>query len=193
MFTRAASFSWTMLFFPANRPGTGRNFVYRVLSFIAKPENTGYGCVVPDAHGAESHLPTVSLSVKIGELVEEYVEAMEKVKLKQGLKTAMQISMEGNGYLQGNRFWRLYKEDRPCCDIVIRTAAGLVHLVAQLLEPFMPSFSREVFRQLNLAPLFSLSEVSQARRPWEILPPGHMIGTLQPLFKELVYYIALAL
>ncbi|CAA7055455.1 unnamed protein product [Microthlaspi erraticum] len=70
------------------------NFVYRVLSFIAKPENTGYGCVVPDAHGAESHLPTVSLSVKIGELVEEYVEAMEK----------------------GNRFWRLDKEDKPCCD-----------------------------------------------------------------------------
>jgi len=30
------------------------------------------------------------------------------------------------------------------CAVVIRTAAGLVHLLAQLLEPFMPSFSCEV-------------------------------------------------
>ena len=42
------------------------------------------------------------------------------------------------------KFWKLYKEDKPSCAIVIRSAAGLVHLLAQLLEPFMPSFSREV-------------------------------------------------
>ncbi|KAL1208324.1 Methionine--tRNA ligase, cytoplasmic [Cardamine amara subsp. amara] len=166
------------------------NFVNRVLSFIAKPENGGYGSVIPDAPGAESHLQTQSLAEKLGVLVKEYVEAMEKVKLKQGLKTAMMISGEGNFYLQDTKFWKLYKEDKPSCAVVIRTAAGLVHLLAQLLEPFMPSFSREVFKQLNLPPQFSLSdengEVLQASRPWEILPPNHKIGTPQPLFKELI-------
>ncbi|KAH0862527.1 hypothetical protein HID58_079738 [Brassica napus] len=90
---------------------------------------------------------------------------------------------------QEAKFWKLYKEDKPSCAIVIRTAAGLVHLLAQLLEPFMPSFSREVFKQLNLPLQFSLSdeggEVLLASRPWEILPRNHKIGTPQPLFKEL--------
>ncbi|XP_019100049.1 PREDICTED: methionine--tRNA ligase, cytoplasmic-like [Camelina sativa] len=165
------------------------NFVNRVLSFIARPENAGYGSVIPDAPGAESHHLTMLLAEKVGNLVEEYVEAMEKVKLKQGLKTAMLLSGEGNRYLQENQFWKLYREDKPSCAVVIRTAAGLVHLLAQLLEPFMPSFSREVFKQLNLPPHFSLSEqrgdVLAASRPWEIMPPSHMIGTPQPLFKKM--------
>lgn len=161
------------------------NFVNRVLSFIAKPEPAGYGSDIPDAPGAESHPLTQSLTEKVGKFVGEYVEAMEKVKLKQGLKAAMSISNEGNAYLQGTQFWKLFKEDKPSCAIVIRTAAGLVYLLAQLLEPFMPSFSREVFKQLNLPLHFSLSDEGIASRLWEILPPGHKIGTPQPLFKEL--------
>ncbi|CAN7135739.1 unnamed protein product [Brassica rapa subsp. narinosa] len=161
------------------------NFVNRVLSFIAKPEPSGYGSVIPDAPGAESHPLTQSLAEKVGKFVKEYVEAMEKVKLKQGLKIAMAISNEGNAYLQEAQFWKLFKEDKPSCAIVIRTAAGLVYLLAQLLEPFMPSFSREVFKQLNLPLLFSLSDEGIASRLWEMLPPGHRIGTPQPLFKEL--------
>ncbi|XP_010513503.1 PREDICTED: methionine--tRNA ligase, cytoplasmic-like [Camelina sativa] len=166
------------------------NFVNRVLSFIAKPEDKGgYGSVIPDATDPESHDFTRSLVKNVGTLVEEYVEAMENVKLKKGLQTAMTISKAGNTYLQDTKFWKLYKEDKPSCAVVVRTAAGLVHLLARLLEPFMPSVSREVFKQLNLPPQFSLSdekgEVLQASRLWEILPPSHRIGTPQTLFKKL--------
>ena len=45
---------------------------------------------------------------------------------------------------QESQFWKLYKEDPSACAIVMRTAAGLVYLLACLLEPFMPSFSVEV-------------------------------------------------
>ncbi|KAK6266044.1 hypothetical protein QUC31_016881 [Theobroma cacao] len=115
---------------------------------------------------------------------------MEKVKLKQGLKTAMSISSEGNAYLQESEFWKLYKEDRPSCSIVMRTAVGLVHILACLLEPFIPSFSVEVFKQLNLPQeQISLSDekgdVDNARRLWEIVPAGHKIGDPKPLFEEL--------
>ncbi|KAG7585349.1 Methionyl/Valyl/Leucyl/Isoleucyl-tRNA synthetase anticodon-binding [Arabidopsis thaliana x Arabidopsis arenosa] len=166
------------------------NFVYRVLSFIAKPENKGgYGCIIPDATDPESHDYTRSLAEYAGKLVEDYVKAMEKVKLKKGLHTAMLLSNAGNTYLQDTNFWELYKKDKPSCAIVIRTAAGLVHLLARLLEPFMPSFSREVFKQLNLPPNFSVSEekgeVLQASSLWEILPSNHRIGTPQPLFKKM--------
>ncbi|CAA0838381.1 Probable methionine--tRNA ligase [Striga hermonthica] len=166
------------------------NFINRVLSFIAKDPGSGYGSIIPDAQSADSHPLTKALGDKVGNFVEQYIEAMEKVKLKQGLKLAMTISGEGNAYLQESQFWKLYKEDRATCSIVMKTAAGLVFLLSCLLEPFMPSFSAEVLKQLNL-PLdqISLSEqdgvVEKSKRPWEFLLAGHKIGTPAPLFKEL--------
>lgn len=166
------------------------NFVNRVLSFIAKPSDQGYGSVIPDAPQAEAHPLTKALAEKVGKHVDQYVEAMEKVKLKQGLKTAMAISSDGNAYLQESQFWKLYKEDQPACAVVMRTAAGLVYLLACLLEPFMPSFSLEVLKQLNMPQLqVSLSDengdLEKIRILWNILPAGHKIGKPEPLFKEL--------
>ncbi|XP_038983352.1 probable methionine--tRNA ligase isoform X1 [Phoenix dactylifera] len=167
------------------------NFINRVLSFIAKPPGAGYDSVIPDAPDAESHQLTKSLAEKVGKLVDQYLEAMEKVKLKQGLKTAMNISSEGNAYLQESQFWKLYKEDPSSCAIVMKTSVGLVYLLASLLEPFMPSFSVEVLRQLNIAPETHLSfcdekgETEKAKKPWDFLPSGHKIGKPGPLFKEL--------
>ncbi|KAL6337966.1 hypothetical protein AAG906_005935 [Vitis piasezkii] len=155
------------------------NFINRVLSFIAKAPGLGYGSSIPDAPGAESHYLTKALAEKVGAYLEQYIEAMEKVKLKQGLKIGMSISSEGNGYLQESQFWKLYKEDRASCSIVMRTSVGLVYLLSCLLEPFMPSFSLEVLKQLNLPP------ETRARKPWELLPAGHKIGTPEPLFNEL--------
>ncbi|KAI4369247.1 hypothetical protein MLD38_017711 [Melastoma candidum] len=167
------------------------NFINRVLSFIAKPSGLGYDSTIPDAPGAELHPLTNALGEKVGKYVEQYVEAMEKVKLKQGLKSAMAISSEGNSYLQESQFWRLYKEDQASCSIVMKSSVGLVHILACLLEPFMPSFSLEVFKQLNLAAESQLSlqdekgDIENAKRPWQIVPAGHIIGTPEPLFKEL--------
>ncbi|CAO2822473.1 unnamed protein product [Amaranthus hypochondriacus] len=166
------------------------NFVNRVLSFIAKPSGQGYGSIIPDAPQAAVHSLTKSLAEKVGKLVDQYVEAMEKVKLKQGLKTAMAISSEGNAYLQESQFWKLYKEDQAACAVVMRTSAGLVYLLACLLEPFMPSFSVEVLKQLNMPQLqVSLSsengDLEKIKIIWDILPAGHKIGKPEPLFKEL--------
>ncbi|GER41039.1 methionine--tRNA ligase [Striga asiatica] len=135
------------------------NFINRVLSFIAKDPGSGYGSIIPDAQSADSHPLTKALGDKVGNFVEQYIEAMEK-------------------------------EDQATCSVVMKTAAGLVFLLACLLEPFMPSFSAEVLKQLNL-PLdqISLSEqdgvVEKSKRPWEFLLAGHKIGTPAPLFKEL--------
>ncbi|KMZ68773.1 Methionine--tRNA ligase [Zostera marina] len=167
------------------------NFINRVLSFMAKPQGQGYNSIVPDAPNAESHLLTKSFAEKVSKYVEQYADAMEKVKLKQGLKIAMSISSEGNAYLQESQFWKLYKEDPTSCSVVIKTSAGIVYILAALLEPFMPSFSAEVTKQLNLSPgaKFSLinekGELILGKQPWNILPCGHKIGTPEPLFKEL--------
>ncbi|VAI27919.1 unnamed protein product [Triticum turgidum subsp. durum] len=167
------------------------NFINRVLSFVAKPAGAGYDSIIPDAPNAESHTLTNALAEKTNKWAEQYLEAMEKVKLKQGLKSAMAISSDGNAYLQESQFWRLYKEDPAACAIVMKTSVGVVYLLACLLEPFMPSFSREVLRQLNMSPDEDLSfcddkgETAKAKRPWDFVSAGHKIGKPVPLFKEL--------
>ncbi|GAU22503.1 hypothetical protein TSUD_296220 [Trifolium subterraneum] len=152
------------------------NYVNRVLSFIAKPEGQGYNSIiptVPDDVSGDSHDPTNKFANKVAAYLEQYIEAMEKVKLKQGLKIAMSISGEGNAYLQDTEFWRLYKQNQSLCSLVMKTAAGIV------------------FKQLNLSVETHLSlsddkgDLDRARRPWDLLSAGHKIGTPKPLFREL--------
>ncbi|VAI13597.1 unnamed protein product [Triticum turgidum subsp. durum] len=93
------------------------NFINRVLSFVAKPAGAGYDSIIPDAPNAESHTLTNALAEKTNKWVEQYLEAMEKVKLKQGLKSAMAISSDGNAYLQVLRQLNMSPdEDLSFCD-----------------------------------------------------------------------------
>lgn len=167
------------------------NFINRVLSFIAKPEGAGYGSIIPEAPNANTHPLSQSLAETVGNLIEQYIDAMDKVKLKQGLKIAMAISSEGNAYLQESQFWKLYKQDPASCATVMKTSVGLVYLLACLLEPFMPSFSKDVLQQLNLCPKDHISFADEkgvsdkAKRPWDLIPSNHAIGKTVPLFKVL--------
>jgi methionyl-tRNA synthetase len=187
-------FTWTDLQAKCNNELLNNlgNFINRVLSFIAKPEGTGYGSVVPDSPDVDSHALTQSLAETVGKLIDQYIDAMDKVKIKQGLKIAMAISSEGNAYLQESQFWKLYKQDPASCATVMKTSVGIVYLLACLLEPFMPTFSKDVLQQLNLSPEEHLSfcdekgEVEKAKRPWDLIPSGHRIGKPAPLFKGLV-------
>ncbi|PWA83179.1 methionine--tRNA ligase [Artemisia annua] len=185
--TKDTLFTWADLQTKINNKLISKlgNFINRVLRFIAR--DPGYNSIVPDAPGADAHPLTETLGYKIGTKVDEYMEAMDKVKLKQGLKAAMKISRYGNVYLQETKFWNLYREDLPSCSIVMKTSVGIVYLLACLLEPFMPSFSVKVLQQLNLPLQLSLSDedVIKAKKPWELIPAGHRIGTPEPLFTEL--------
>ncbi|CAK9193472.1 unnamed protein product [Sphagnum troendelagicum] len=167
------------------------NFVHRTLSFLAKPIGEGgYGKVVPEAANPQMHELTATFGKEVQRVVKEYLDAMEKVRLKAGLKAAMNASSLGNLYLQDSKFWKLYKEDPPACAVVLKTAVGLVHLLATLLEPFMPSFSHKVLAQLNLPPsTLSLVEengdLERAGEPWVLVAAGHTIGSPEPIFSEM--------
>lgn len=94
----------------------------------------------------------------------------------------MGICTDGNRYFQDSEFWKLYKDNPASCAIVMKTSVGLVYLLACLLEPFMPSFSKEVLHQLNLSPEENVSfskengESVKAKPPWDLVQAGHKIG-----------------
>lgn len=47
--------------------------------YLSLSTASGYGSVIPDAPGADSHPLTKALGDKVGNYVEQYIEAMEKV------------------------------------------------------------------------------------------------------------------
>lgn len=84
---------------------------------------------------------------KLNDKILTYMEQMEAVKLKDGLKTAMEYSSECNGYFQEFKPWDLNKSDdtKDRCKQVVNTAINALRGLCILLEPFMPSFSAKVY------------------------------------------------
>lgn len=70
---------------------------------------------------------------------------MEDVKLKDGIKTAMEYSSNCNVYFQDNKPWELAKSDKVRCSQVMNTAIQALYLLCVILEPYMPSFSAKVY------------------------------------------------
>lgn len=161
------------------------NFVHRTLSFLANR----YNRVIPEVTDPDDHELTITFAAKIEVFIDDYLENMEAVKLKAGLEAAMEVSSMGNAYLQESQFWKLFDEDANACAIVVKTAVGVVHLLATLLEPFMPSFSRKVLQQMNLpvetCVWLADGDAERASRPWSLVPSGHTIGDPEPIFIEL--------
>ncbi|CAH9123330.1 unnamed protein product [Cuscuta epithymum] len=150
----------------------------------------GYDSIIPDVL-EDVVLDEVDLEfvANLTLYVQEYVKAMEKAKLKDGLKATMAIAIEGNRYFQKTAVWKLFNEDRLRCSFVIKTLVGVVRVLACLFQPFMPSCSKEVLNQLALgANGFSLREddIARIEKPWDIVPSGHKIGKPNPLFKKVV-------
>jgi methionyl-tRNA synthetase len=84
-------------------------------------------------------------------VLSEYNTAMGEVKLKAGLRLAMELSSIGNAYMQHQEPWALAKVGKiDRCATVIALAASIVRTVAACMEPFMPGFTDKVCYQLNL-------------------------------------------
>lgn len=150
------------------------NFVNRVIKFaVAK-----YDGVVPEADlsgDAEK-----ALIKDVNELLAQYVDAMENVKLRQGLSIAMSISARGNLYLQeSNLSNTLFTETRGKCDAVIHLALNLIYLLSSLLYPYMPATSESISRQLN-APLGAIPDTFSCN-----ILAGHKLNGAAYLFSKI--------
>lgn len=150
------------------------NFVNRIIKFaLAK-----YDGVVPQADlSGEAEVAFVK---EVNELLGQYVDAMENVKIRQALGIAMSISARGNLYLQeSNVSNALFTEQRAKCDAVVYAALNLVYLLSAVIYPYMPSTSESISRQLN-APLRKIPD----QFTLDILP-GHKLNGAAYLFSRI--------
>jgi methionyl-tRNA synthetase len=126
------------------------NFVNRAIKFVLAK----YDGVLPPA--SETPLDGAlekGLVKDVNELLAQYVDQLEQVKLRAGLATAMAISARGNLYLQeSNLSNSLYNDQRAQCNAVVTTAINLIYILSSLISPYMPATSESISRQIN-APL----------------------------------------
>jgi len=106
----------------------------------------------------------------------EYIEALESVSLRDGLKIACDLAAAGNKYMQTEQPWDLIKKDnKERAATVTHLLLQLVMHLGQLLEPYVPSFCAGLRTQLN-ANVFNLTDKYRT-----LLPAGHKTGAPKAL------------
>lgn len=155
------------------------NFVNRVSKFVAAPKN--YAGKVPDYTKAARDPTFDGFRSRVSELLKQYIEELEAVKLRAGLTTVLHISDEGNALLQSNTLDnRLFAEQPERCAAVVGLALNLIHLLSAVVAPYMPGTSAAILRMLASEPLVT-PDTFEANS----VPVGHTLGAPEYLFTQI--------
>ncbi|KAL5965647.1 Methionine--tRNA ligase cytoplasmic [Taenia solium] len=131
----------------------------------------------------------VTFLARVNAILQEYINNMEKCCLREGIRSVLGISRLGNGYLQAQKPWVLYKSSDTLqrAGVVTGVSCNIAALLGILLRPFMPTFAEEIFAQCKLPPEHrSLAPmVTNGGHIICLLPEGHVIGEPKPLFKKI--------
>ncbi|EGS20831.1 methionyl-tRNA synthetase-like protein [Thermochaetoides thermophila DSM 1495] len=126
---------------------------------------------------------------EVNKLLQEYITQLRGLKLRAGLSTVMSISALGNKLLQDNKLSnQLLAEEPARCAAVIGLALNHLHLLANVLTPYMPAKAQSILRQVGLKPAEGEDLVPvYIPDTWEAntLKAGHTIGTPELLFSTI--------
>ncbi|KAI0535392.1 tRNA synthetases class I (M)-domain-containing protein [Xylaria digitata] len=154
------------------------NFVNRVVKFTrAKLDGT-----IPD-YRKYTEPSFDQYKADVNAQLQTYITAMEAIKLRQGLQTILNISALGNQFLQSNKLSnQTLAEQHDKCTAVVGLALNHVHLLANLLTPYMPQTARSMLQQVGVeAATFSIPDIWTANT----LEPGQKIGKPTLLFSQI--------
>ncbi|XP_062931339.1 methionine--tRNA ligase, cytoplasmic isoform X1 [Cynocephalus volans] len=175
-----SAFSWTDMLLKNNSELLNNlgNFINRAGMFVSK----FFGGYVPEmvlTPDDQRLLAHVTLELQ------HYHQLLEKVRIRDALRSILTISRHGNQYIQVNEPWKRIKgseADRQRAGTVTGLAVNIAALLSVMLQPYMPTVSATIQAQLQL-PLPACNIL-----PTNFLctlPAGHQIGTVSPLFQKL--------
>ncbi len=130
------------------------NFVNRVLKFTSK----NFNMKVPkftlekeqEKNEKKFNEKDRELLNNTRKLISEYINALDNVKIKEGLRIFMELSSLGNAYLQETAPWVIMKTDSIRGANILFLMMNFVRLVGCIAEPYMPSFSAKLYELINL-------------------------------------------
>ncbi|KAI9801316.1 MAG: putative methionine--tRNA ligase, cytoplasmic protein rar1 [Piccolia ochrophora] len=150
------------------------NFVNRLVKFT----KAKFDSAVPEYPTPASSSEFAPFVTDINDLLAAYVADLTAVHIRSGLERVMAMSSRGNLFLQENRFDNALLASNPThAAAVVGLGLNLIHLLASLIHPYMPSTAASITEQLS-APLLPIPDTWSA----DTLPPGHPVGAPRHLF-----------
>ncbi|XP_071400643.1 methionine--tRNA ligase, cytoplasmic isoform X2 [Centroberyx affinis] len=157
------------------------NFINRAGMFVSKFFE---GCVPV----MELQQEDKRLLAQVGWELRQYIQLLDKVKIRDALKHILNISRHGNQYIQVNEPWKKIKggdAERYRAGTVTGVSVNIACLLSVMLSPYMPTVSQTIRDQLN-APHSCITIMLQGAGAFVCsLNAGHRIGTVSPLFQKL--------
>ncbi|MEL9929425.1 MAG: methionine--tRNA ligase [Sulfolobales archaeon] len=154
------------------------NFVHRVLIFIRRFFNS----TVPEP-GEFDDIDRETWS-EIDANYREYIDLMDRFKIKQALERILNLSRIGNQYLNRRAPWDELKKDPSRAATTIYISVNIVGLIALLLYPFTPSSSEKLWKMLGM--MHPIRDIVISRRAFYPIEPGTRLSdNIEPLFKKL--------
>ncbi|XP_067442961.1 methionine--tRNA ligase, cytoplasmic isoform X1 [Thunnus thynnus] len=157
------------------------NFINRAGMFVTKFFE---GCVP----AMELQQEDKKLLALVGWELQQYIQLMDKVKIRDALKHILNISRHGNQYIQVNEPWKKIKggdTERQRAGTVTGVSVNIACLLSVMLFPYMPTVSQTIRDQFN-APSSCVNTMLQGTGTFVcVLSAGHRIGTVSPLFQKL--------
>ena len=154
------------------------NLVNRVIKFL----DAKYKGIVPDyTKDVSDRVGVRTLELDVNRILTSYIEAMDALKLKQGLKLAMDLSTRANLFLQHNKLDNnLFNNFPERCAATLGAALNTIYLLSAMLSPFIPATSDLMDSQIN-GPRLAVPD------QWSVgdILPGHQIGKAQYLFSKI--------
>lgn len=167
------------------------NFVNRALKFCKTQFGGKISPAISEAFG-KSEADKLFLA-QVNDSLKVYIDSMEKTKQRDSISAVLSVCKLGNQLMQAETPWKKVKSadeaEKARAAAVVGVCVNLSALVAVLVEPVMPAFSRTILNQLNvtLSQVSRLSASSANNPPCFtcVLKPGHVIGDPEPLVREI--------
>ncbi len=157
------------------------NFVNRIIKFI---NSKIYDSIIPDyTKYTEPDFDerTTKWKSDVNGALKDYITELEAVKLRAALAHGLHLSALGNLLIQQNTVDNKLAAEQPeKCAAIVGLTINLVHLLASVIEPYMPATSASILQQLNL-PLLIIPDEWKAAS----VVPGHKIGKAKHLFTQI--------
>ncbi|CAD8159180.1 unnamed protein product [Paramecium octaurelia] len=166
------------------------NLVNRALNFIYK----NYNKAIPQVELNQlTPKDEEFINLFLNKFKTEYLDAFEKVEIKDALRKAMELSSLVNKYIQDEKAWEKEQKESKRSDVILFVAANAIRFVSALVEPFMPSVSAKINFTLGFNQrtekddkLFEhvLSYDNNVSALLNLVKPGQPINQPVPIFRE---------
>ncbi|XP_004692670.1 PREDICTED: methionine--tRNA ligase, cytoplasmic isoform X2 [Condylura cristata] len=175
-----SAFSWTDMLLKNNSELLNNlgNFINRAGMFVSRFFGGSVPAMVLTSDDRR-------LLAHVSRELQRYHQLLEKVRIRDALRSILTVSRHGNQYIQVNEPWKQIKgseADRQRAGTVTGVAVNIAALLSVMLQPYMPAVSATIQAQLQLP-----RAACSALPPGFLctLPAGHRIGTISPLFQKL--------